>query len=138
METTYDYQRERILGMLFFLVAFAAICLGGLIGLFQALEHANIKGLYPLPVVNWPYYQGLTLHGVLNALTWTTFFICGFLMIAVSRSLERPMRWIGLSWVAFVVMMIGLVLAGYAMLTGNASVLYTFYVPMRASALHYI
>lgn len=133
---TYDYGPERRLALWFLIVAFAAIALGGLIGLFQALEHAGIN-LYPVPLIG-QYYKALTLHGVLNALTWTTFFISGFLMIAVSRSLERPVRSIALSWAAFGVMVLGVGLAGWAMLSGNANVLYTFYVPMRAHALHYI
>lgn len=136
MEAVYDYRRERTLAFWFIAVSFVAIAVGGLIGLFQALEHAGIN-FYPLPLLG-TYYKALTLHGVLNALTWTTFFISGFLMIAVSRSLERPMRSIALSWVAFAVMLVGVGMAGWAMLSGNANVLYTFYVPMRAHPIHYI
>ncbi len=136
METTYDYQRERSLAFWFLAVSFVAIAVGGIIGLFQALEHAGID-LYPIPLLGG-YYKLLTLHGVLNALTWTTFFISGFLMLAVARSLQRPVRSIALSWVAFGVMVVGVGMAGWAMLSGNANVLYTFYVPMRAHALHYI
>ncbi len=136
MEAVYDYRRERTLAFWFIAVSFVAIAVGGLIGLFQALEHAGIN-FYPLPLLG-SYYKALTLHGVLNALTWTTFFISGFLMIAVSRSLERPMRSIALSWVAFAVMLLGVGMAGWAMLSGNANVLYTFYVPMRAHPIHYI
>jgi cytochrome c oxidase subunit 1 len=132
----YDYGPERRLSFWFLVVAFTAIAIGGLIGLFQALEHAGIN-LYPIPILG-NYYKLLTLHGVLNALTWTTFFISGFLMLATARALDRPMRSVALSWVAFGVMILGVGLAGWAMLSGNASVLYTFYVPMRAHALHYI
>jgi len=145
MEATakLDFKRERTLALLFLLVAFTAIAIGGLIGIFQALEHADpvVPGLslnfYPLPILG-DYYKLLTLHGVLNALTWTTFFISGFLMITIASALERPMKAMVLSWIAFVVMVTGVGLAGWAMLSGNASVLYTFYVPMRAHALHYI
>jgi cytochrome c oxidase subunit 1 len=136
MEAVYNYQRERRLAFWFIVVSFVAIALGGLLGLFQALEHAGID-FYPLPLLG-TYYKGLTLHGVLNALVWTTFFISGFLITAFSRSLERPMRSITLSWVAFAVMFAGVGMAAWAMLSGNANVLYTFYVPMRAHALHYI
>jgi cytochrome c oxidase subunit 1 len=143
MEATYEYKRERTLAFWYLLVAFVALSIGGLIGLFQALEHAAVTpalqalNLYPLPLLG-RYYQALTLHGVLNALTWTTFFISGFLMVTVARSLERPMRAMALSWIGFAVMAVGVGLAGWAMLSGNANVLYTFYVPMRAHALHYI
>ena len=60
-------------------VALVALLGGVLTGLAQALEHAGIN-IYPAlaPAVR-SYYHGLTLHGVLNVLVWTTFFICGFL-----------------------------------------------------------
>src|SRR5215813_11714669 len=56
-------------------IALLALFVGVVTGLFQALSHAGIN-LYPqlTPVVA-SYYQGLTLHGVMNALVWTTFFI---------------------------------------------------------------
>lgn len=147
MEMAYDYQQERRLAFWFFIIAVAAIAIGGFLGLFQALEHAQpaIPGIdldfYDAP---WyrslfgGYYRGLTLHGVLNALVWTTFFTSGFLMITTSRSLERPMRFMWMSWLGFAVMVIGLLMSAYAMLSGQATVLYTFYVPMKASAIHYI
>ena len=72
---TSPYAREERLTAWFVGIAIAAVTLGMLIGLLQALEHAGIN-LYPYlsPFVH-SYYQGLTLHGVLNALVWTTFFI---------------------------------------------------------------
>jgi cytochrome c oxidase subunit 1 len=136
VDRTYDYGPERRLAFWFLIVSFVAIAIGGLIGVFQALEHAGIN-FYPIPVLG-NYYKLLTLHGVLNALTWTTFFISGFLMLTTARALDRPIHSIALSWVAFGIMIVGVGLAGWAMLSGNASVLYTFYVPMRAHALHYI
>ena len=39
------------------------------------------------------YYQGLTLHGVLNALVWTTFFITGFFTLTMIYGLKRPLRY---------------------------------------------
>src|SRR3954453_24074163 len=70
------YAREERLTAWFVGIAITAVALGMLIGLPQALEHAGIN-LYPYltPFIH-SYYQGLTLHGVLNALVWTTFFIC--------------------------------------------------------------
>jgi cytochrome c oxidase subunit 1 len=135
MAKTFDDSKERMLATWYLAIAFIALALGGLGGLFQGLEHAGIN-FYPLPVMG-SYYQTLTLHGVLNALVWTTFFISGFLLIAMTSSLKRTSNVI-ISWVAFVVMMVGVVLAAYAILSGKASVLYTFYVPMKADPLYYI
>jgi cytochrome c oxidase subunit 1 len=136
MEIAFDDKRERLLALLFVLVAIAALALGGLTGLFHALEHAGLN-LFPLPLLG-SYYQSLTLHGVLNALTWTTFFACGFLLIAQVASLKRGSAVIALSWLGFAVMLAGIGLAAFTVLTGNASVLFTFYVPMKASATFYI
>ncbi|MCP4359089.1 MAG: cytochrome c oxidase subunit I, partial [Chloroflexi bacterium] len=57
------------------LIAAIALSIGSLFGPLQAFEHAGWD-LYPyLEPLFKSYYQGLTLHGVLNALVWTTFFI---------------------------------------------------------------
>ncbi len=132
----YDYGPERRVALWFLIIAFGALALAGIVGLFQALEHAGIN-FYPIPILG-PYYKALTLHGVLNALVWTTYFISGFLLLTITRSLKRPIYSVPMMWIAFGIMTVGLLMAAWAMLSGNASVLYTFYVPMRAHALHYI
>src|SRR3972149_2490649 len=88
-------------------IAFIALAIGGLIGLFQALEHAGIS-LYGLLPFLRSYYQGLSLHGVLNALVWTTFFICGFLIFTTTYSLKRSLASRSLGWGAFWLMGVGL------------------------------
>lgn len=138
MEATYDFKKERGLALWLLIISFVALAIGGLLGTFQALEHANINLYEYLPVVK-DYYQGLTLHGVLSALTWTTFFIAGFQLIVLTRALNRGSKAIAAAWIGFVVMLAGVGMAGYAMLTGQGSVLYTFYLPMKApSAFYYI
>lgn len=139
MEMTYDYKRERVLALWFIVVACAALFVGVVIGFLQGLEHSVTINPYEWPIIRdiLPYYKGLTLHGVLNALVWTTFFISGFQLIVIARSLETPSK-IVISWIAFAIMLVGTGMAGWAMLTGNASVLYTFYVPMKAHAFYYI
>lgn len=117
------------------LVAFVALLIGGLFGPLQALNRFGVQ-LYP--ILGITYYQGLTLHGVLVALVWTTFFICGFLVFVTVRSLDRPLISPRAAWVAFYLMLAGVLAAGYAMLTNQASVLYTFYAPLRAHPAFYI
>ncbi len=120
------------------LVALVALALGSLFGPLQALEHMGIN-LYPYlqPLVQ-SYYQGLTLHGVLNALVWTTFFITGFLTLTTVRSLNKPLTHPRVSWVGLVVMVVGLVMAAIPLLLNMASVLYTFYPPMQAPWFFYL
>jgi cytochrome c oxidase subunit 1 len=74
-------------------VAVLALSIGALFGVFQGLEHAKVFNIYPWlqPVIK-TYYQGLTLHGALNAVVWTTFFICGFFTFAFVRSINRPLQ----------------------------------------------
>ncbi len=117
------------------LVAFGALAIGGLFGPLQALNRMGVP-LYP--VLGITYYQGLTLHGVLVALVWTTFFICGFLVFVTIRALNRPLTSVRAGWAAFLLMGVGLVAAAYAILTNQASVLYTFYPPLRAHPAFYI
>jgi cytochrome c oxidase subunit 1 len=120
------------------LVAFAALAVGGLMGLFQVLAYNKIN-LYPYlaPVVN-SYYQGLSIHGVLNVLVFTTFFIVGFLTFTSTRSLDRPLWSRRLGWVTFWVMLGGVLMAAVPLLTNRATVLFTFYPPLRADSLFYI
>src|SRR4030095_10646294 len=42
------------------------------------------------------------------------------------------------TWAAFAIMLVGTLLAAAAILSGRASVLYTFYPPLRASPIFYI
>ncbi|MBP8293661.1 MAG: cbb3-type cytochrome c oxidase subunit I, partial [Caldilineaceae bacterium] len=107
------------------LVAVLALSIGAMFGVFQGLEHAKVFNIYPFlqPVIK-TYYQGLTLHGALNAVVWTTFFICGFFTFVFPRSFNRPLRYPWLSWTALILMIVGLVTAAVPMLTNNASVLY--------------
>ena len=119
-------------------VALAALLGGVATGLLQALEYSGIN-LYPklAPVVR-SYYHGLSLHGVLNVLVWTTFFISGFLPLVTGWSLGRPLAGRGLGWIAFWLMTAGLVLAAVPLVLNEATVLFTFYPPMKAHWAFYV
>ena len=100
-------------------IALASLSIGVTIGLMQGLEHAGID-TYKY-AFGMTYYQGLTLHGVLNALSWTTFFIVGFFTFVLVRSLDRPLALPQLNMAGLVIMIIGLVSAAIPMLTNAAS-----------------
>ncbi len=118
--------------------ALTALLLGTWLGPLQALEHAKID-LYPwLQPLIQTYYQGLTIHGVLNALVFTTLFITGFHTFSILKGLNRPLRWFGLAVAGLGAMLVGLIMAGVVMLMNQASVLYTYYTPMKASPWFYI
>ncbi len=129
---------ERRLAGAYILVAFVALFGGTVTGLLQALEHAGIN-LYPTlsPVIR-SYYHGLSIHGVLNVLVWTTFFICGVLLLMTARALGRPLVGRGLAWGTFWLMVGGLVLAAVPLLGNAASVMFTFYPPLKAHWAFYV
>ena len=121
------------------IVAIVALFIGGSVGPLQKLEHLGINLYSTLQSIGIKsYYQGLTLHAVLNALVWTTFFIVGFLTYATVRSLKTPLTMPRLNMAAFWVMVAGLVMAAIPILRNLATVLFTFYPPMRADPWFYV
>ena len=121
----------------FVAVALVALFGGALTGVFQALEHSGLN-VYPSTPLVKSYYHSLTLHGVLNVLVWTTFFICGFVPFLVTRALGRPLALPGLAWLTFWVMLGGLVLAAIPLLGNAATVMFTFYPPLKAHWAFYV
>ncbi len=129
---------ENRLAAYYIAIGLLALGIGGLMGVLQALEHAGIN-LYPyLYPVLASYYHGLTYHGVMMVLVWTTFFISGFLIFVAAHSLGRPLASPGLGKFTFGLMVAGLLLAGWPIATNDATVLFTFYPPMRAHPAFYI
>lgn len=118
-------------------VAFIALLLGGLAGLLQVLVRS---GEFTLPAgIKIGYYQVLTVHGILLALILTTFFILGFQTAAISRTVgefTNKQRLIG--WIGFWLMTIGTAAAAVMVLINEATVLYTFYAPLKAHWIFYL
>ena len=116
-------------------VAISAFGVAACMALMQALSRANLD----LP---WRsarmYYLSVTAHGVLMALVFTTFFIMGFGYVTVSRGLNRPVSHPRLAWSGFWIALTGTLLTAATILAGKASVLYTFYPPLKAYPTFYI
>jgi cytochrome c oxidase subunit I len=106
--------------------------LGALFGMLQGFSRAN----WIVMPAWFDYYRMLTAHGVLMALVFTTFFITGFLTYATYTTIPR-VRSTTLNWAGYYVMLLGTVMATIAILDGSASVLYTFFAPLKASPLFY-
>lgn len=119
-------------------VALLALLGGVVTGLAQGLEHAGIN-VYPAlaPVVQ-SYYHGLSLHGVLNVLVWTTFFICGFLPFIAVQAFGMPLAVPRLGWLTFWLMTGGLLLAAVPLVGNAATVMFTFYPPLKAHWAFYV
>jgi cytochrome c oxidase subunit 1 len=119
------------------LVAVIALSIGSLFGPLQAFQFSGVD-FYPyLQPIFQTYYQGLTIHGVLNALVWTTFFITGFFTLTTIWGFKRGLRYPTLNRVGFWTMVVGLVMAAIPILLDEASVLYTFYPPLQANWAFY-
>lgn len=104
-------------------------------GLMQTIYRAGV--LRDTSFMKLNYYQGLTLHGVINAIVLTTFFAVAFGHVTMTFYLKKePNK--KLMWLGFVLMLGGTLMAAWAMLAGKASVLYTFYPPLKAHPLFYL
>lgn len=113
----------------------ALLIIGIYHGLMQTIYRAGV--LHQASYAKLDYYQGLTLHGVINAIVLTTFFAVAFGHATMTYYLKQePNK--KLMWLSFSLMLGGTVMAAWAMLAGKASVLYTFYPPLKAHPLFYI
>jgi cytochrome c oxidase subunit 1 len=107
--------------------------IGALFGMLQGLSRASF-----ITMPEWfDYYRMLTAHGVLMALVFTTFFICGFFTYCTYSTIPR-VRSLAIGWTGYIIMLIGTVMAALTILSGNATVLYTFYAPLKASPWFYL
>lgn len=104
-------------------------------GLMQVLYRSGM--IHARKVFGLEYYQGLTLHGVINAIVFTTFFAVAFGYAVIRFYLGRALN-MRIAWLSFALMVIGTLLAAAAILSGKASVLYTFYPPLRAHPAFYV
>jgi cytochrome c oxidase subunit 1 len=118
-----------------FWVAFAAFLPAVALGAWQMLMRSPLPAPLDDPSA---YYASVTLHGTVMAYVLTTFFIMGFGYAIATTSLKRPLIGAGAAWIGFAVCVIGTVMAAVAVLSGNASVLYTFYPPLLGSAWYYV
>ncbi len=113
----------------------ALLLIGIYHGLMQTVYRAGV--LQQASFAHLDYYQGLTLHGVINAIVLTTFFAVAFGHATMAFYLKKEPN-SRLMWLSFVLMLLGTLMAAWAMLAGKASVLYTFYPPLKAHPLFYL
>ena len=120
--------------------SFLALTLGAIFGIIQTLHRTDILRIIP----STDYYTVLTAHGVFLALSFTTFFLVGLFTWAVTRSLDRPLVNIKITWAWYALMSIGMTMTGVSILAGftdaidmSADVLFTFYAPLQAHPLFY-
>ena len=126
--------RSNRLALAHYWVAFGTFLPAVLLGAWQMLMRSPL----PAPLDDSAaYYASVTLHGTAMAYVVTTFFTMGFGYAVAATSLDRPLRGAKAAWVGFATCLVGTLMAVAAILSGRASVLYTFYPPLLGSAWYY-
>src|SRR6478609_7016380 len=127
-------QNSSRLALYHYWVAFGVFLPAVVLGAWQMLMRSPLPAPLDDPDA---YYASVTLHGTAMAYVVTTFFTMGFGYAVTVTSLGRPIRGMAAAWIGFAICLLGTIMAVVAILSGQASVLYTFYPPLLASAWYY-
>ncbi len=116
------------------LTAVVFLAVGGLFGLLIALTRWQAIHLLP---AEW-FYLLLTAHGAAVLIFWIMFFEVALFYftsaVVLNSRLATPM----IAWVAYVMMLVGALVATVAVLQGNSSVMFTSYPPLQAAPHFYL
>jgi cytochrome c oxidase subunit 1 len=110
------------------------LALGGLMGLLVALTRWPAVHLLP---AEW-FYLVLTGHGANVLLFWIIFFEIALLYFASAVLLNSRIAAPKVAWFGFVLMAVGALMANFAVLRGDSTVMFTSYPPMQASPWFYL
>ncbi|HTQ58707.1 MAG TPA: cbb3-type cytochrome c oxidase subunit I [Candidatus Solibacter sp.] len=132
MELQKSIQRIILLELL---VPLGLLIFGAFHGVLQVLFRAGVIRANSFAGIE--YYEGLTAHGVINAIVLTTFFAVALGHALVSQELKSRLSTFGAS-LSLVLMLLGAVMAAAMIYLGKATVLYTFYPPLKAHPVFYI
>jgi cytochrome c oxidase subunit 1 len=110
------------------------LAVGGLFGVLVALTRWPAVHLLPADL----FYLLLTAHGAAVLLFWVIFFEMAVLYFASSVLLNCRLAAPKFAWLAYVLMLVGAVMATVAVLQGESSVMFTSYVPMQAAPHFYL
>ncbi|MFN3404542.1 MAG: cbb3-type cytochrome c oxidase subunit I [Cytophagaceae bacterium] len=84
------------------------------------------------------YYRMLNLHGMNALVFWLVFFEVAGLYFGSTVVLNARMVAPKLGWVAFILMLVGFAMVNWKILAGDADVMFTSYVPLKAHPLYYL
>jgi cytochrome c oxidase subunit I len=115
-----------------FVASLTLLGLGGFMALLIALQRQG------LPISDDWWYRLLASHGTTMLLFWLLFFEVGALYWGSTMLLNSRMTLPRLAWGNFGMMVLGVLLAQWAMLTGRATVMFTAYPPLTAHPLYYL
>jgi len=110
------------------------LAVGGAAALLVLLTRWPAIHLLP---VEW-YYRWLTAHGLVALIVWILFFEMALVYFGSAILLNTRIAVPILSKVVYGLMLVGVTLVAGMVLTGNADVLFTSYVPLQAHPLYYL
>ena len=84
------------------------------------------------------FYRILTIHGMTMLIFFIIFFEMAVLVFAGPVLLNSRMPAVKTAWSGFALMVVGMLLVQWTMWTGQADVLFTSYVPLRATPNYYL
>ena len=132
MNISKPYRTVLLTGLLMPMTLFILGCYNGVM---QTIYRAGV--IHQTSVAGINYYQGLTMHGVINAIVLTTFFAVVFGHVTVSFYLKREPPKLTYQ-ISMLLMVTGTLMDLVAMATGQAQALYTFYASLKDSPYFYI
>lgn len=117
-------------------MAIVSLIVGGVSAIFIAFSRAPTFVLSNAPDL---YYMLLTAHGMNMLIFWILWFEVALLYFTSTILLNAPLYSVRLGWAAYIMMLTGWIFVNYSVFTGNASVLFTAYPPLKAETpLFYI
>ncbi len=114
--------------------AIVFLAIGGVFGLLVALTRWQAVHLLSADM----FYLVLTAHGLDVLLVWIIFFEMAVLYFASAVLLNCRLATPRIAWLGFALMIVGAVMTNIAVLQGDSSVMFTSYVPMKASPHFYL
>lgn len=114
--------------------AVVSLLVGGVAALLIALTRWPAVHLLP---ADW-FYRMLTLHGINMLIFWILFFEVAILYFAATTPLKAKLWSPKVAWVSWGMMVIGAVMTDVTILSGNADVMMTSYLPLVAHPGFYL
>jgi cytochrome c oxidase subunit I len=107
------------------------LAFGGTLAILIALQRQV------LPISDEWWYRMLAAHGATMLLFWLLLFEVAALYWGSTMLINAPMRAPKIAWANFGMMLVGILMAQWAMLTGRATVMFTAYPPLTAHPVYY-
>ncbi len=115
-------------------IAVVALLAGGIAALLIGLT--RWPAVHLLDAV-W-YYRLTTFHGLNMLIFWILFMEVAILYFVATSLLNSRLFSGKIAWAGFGLMLVGAVMVDYSILTGQADVMMTSYVPLRANPAFYL